>query len=415
MKFHLIIIGNELLNGKIQDLNTHFLARFLHKQNFELESVQIIKDEQEQFNQCLDRLNAPGNFVFTTGGLGPTKDDKTKYFLAEYFKKDVTFNHEAYDITLNHYKRGGREYNKDKIDYHNLPLEFTPLKNPIGYAPCIYYKENDFHIVCCPGVPSEFESLIQEVIAPNYFPKHDIFTKHIIFKTWKIPESRIFFKLIPNLWEELSKFGEVSSLPHKVGVDVGVKLTDPSLENLKEKEKNLTQYITESPLNEYIWHIGPESVEEVIIELAKEKNLTIGFSESCTGGLCASRITDISGSSSVFWGSVVSYANEVKNKSLNVSLETLRNHGAVSTQTALEMAIGAREHLAVDIAVSTTGIAGPGGGSPEKPVGTVGIGVSSIKGDSSELFQFRGGRKNLKRTFSDAALFQLLDVLRTWD
>ena len=215
----------------------------------------------------------------------------------------------------------------------------------------------------------------------------------------------------PKLWEKLSQFGEVSSLPHKLGVDIGIKLTAETDQEILEKKEALNTIMQDTTLKDFIWHIGSESLEEVIIEKAKEKGLTIGFSESCTGGLLAHRLTNVSGSSSVFWGSIVSYANEVKMGCLQVEKDTLKNHGAVSEQTAFEMAIGARKNLGVDIAISTTGIAGPLGGSPEKPVGTVGIGSSTKEITESEILHFQGDRDQLKYAFSQAALYKLLDII----
>ncbi|MFT6631048.1 MAG: nicotinamide-nucleotide amidase [Bacteriovoracaceae bacterium] len=411
MKVDLIIIGNELLNGKIQDLNTHFLAKELHKNGHTLRKVHIIADHKNDFNEAIETALSKADVIITSGGLGPTKDDLTKTMLAAHFNKEIKFNQEAYDITISQYQRGKREYNKEASHYHNLPNDFKAIYNPSGYAPGLYFQINDKKIFATPGVPTEFQSMFTEEIEPKYIEKNDILMKHIIIKTWKLPEAKIFHTIAQGLWEKLEEFGEVSSLPHRLGVDIGVQISANSNEELLEKEKKVLCIFNQSPLKDFIWHIGPELLEELIVKKAKEKGLTIGFAESCTGGLCASRITDVSGSSSVFWGSIVSYANEVKQKSLNVQQETLKIHGAVSEETALEMAIGAREQLEVDIAITTTGIAGPGGGSDLKPVGTVGIGVSTKYKSSSELLYFNGDRKALKHTFSQAALFKLLETI----
>jgi nicotinamide-nucleotide amidase len=357
--------------------------------------------------------SAHADIILTSGGLGPTPDDLTKNMLATFFNKEICYNEESFRITSQHYNRSNREYNKEKIDYHNIPNDFYPVANPVGYAPGLAYDFDNKKIFSLPGVPLEFQSMLTKEILPT-IPKPESITKHLIIKTWKIPEATIFNELAPTLWKELKQYGEVSSLPHALGVDIGIKLIVDSQKELVLKQKEIMTYIQTSPLNEFIWHIGPELIEEIIVKEANMKNLKIGFAESCTGGLCASRITDIIGSSSVFWGSIISYANEVKVKSLNVEDETLKNFGAVSEQTALEMAIGAKEHLNVDIIITTTGIAGPGGGSPEKPVGTVGIGVSSKNGSSSKMHKFNGNRKMLKQRFSQIALMTLLEEIRSY-
>ncbi len=410
MKFDLIIIGNELLNGKIQDLNAHFLATELYNRGDELRKVHVIKDSEKEFEMAIAESKLYSDVIITTGGLGPTQDDLTKTMFAKIFNKEVVYNTDAYKVAKGHYDRGEREYNLDIIDYHNLPLEFNSLANPIGYAPGIHYQEDDVHFFATPGVPSEFQVMLCEIILPK-IPKPSLKSKHVIIKTWKIPESKIFHEFAPELWKDLETIGEVSSLPHISGVDIGVKISGSTEVEIEQKEKKVIALVSATEIKDYIWHIGPESLEEVIVTKAKQKKLTIGFAESCTGGLCASRITDISGSSAVFWGSIVSYANEVKTKSLEVKTETLKDHGAVSKKTAREMALGAREQLQVDIAISTTGIAGPGGGSIEKPVGTVGIGVSTVSGTKSKIYNFKGSRKALKQRFSQAALMILLEEI----
>lgn len=412
MKIQLIIIGNELLNGKISDKNTSFLATRAFENNFQLIKTHIIGDVEESFQKALSEAWADSDLVLTSGGLGPTQDDITKNMLANFFDKEIKENSEALNFAKKIYADKGKEYS-EKIQYHHVPEDFELLYNRIGYAPSLKYEHENKMVCALPGVPSEFQVILDEEIFPHLQKKQTLF-KHVIVKTYGIPEAQIFFKIAPKLWSELESYGEVSSLPHAYGVDIGVKLIEDDQSVIDQKENEIIQKIKEHGLESYIWHIGSDSLEEVIVNEAKNKNITIGFAESCTGGLCASRITDISGSSSVFWGSVVSYANEVKMKSLNVSSETLKNHGAVSEQTALEMARGAREHLSVDIAVTTTGIAGPGGATPGKPVGTVGIGFSDKHESHAKLYYLNGNREQLKLRFSQVALFTLLERIRNY-
>ncbi len=412
MQAELIIIGNELLNGKIKDKNIHYFSKFCFKNNLDLYQVQIIKDTKEALHNALDIAFKRSDFVLTTGGLGPTKDDQTKELLAQYFNKEINFSKRALEITQAHYKRGKREFNKETNLYPNIPDDFLPLSNPTGYAPGLLYKFEDKKILAAtPGIPREFQTMLDEVVSP-LLPTNNSFSKHIIIKTNRIAESKIFNELCPNLWEELQVFGEVSSLPHPLGVDIAVVINKP------HDEDKVLSLIDKSKLKDHIWHIGADLLEEVIIKEATLKKLKIGFAESCTGGLCASRITDISGSSSVFWGSIISYSNEVKIRSLNVKEETLNHFGAVSAEVAKEMAVGALENMNLDIAITTTGIAGPGGGSKEKPVGTVGIGFATKEKSDSKIYHFSGNnndREGFKFKFSQAALFKLLEVIRAYD
>lgn len=412
MNVDLIIVGNELLNGKIEDRNTHYLATELYNRGHKLRKVHIIGDDEKLYFEALDAAFSHSEVVVTTGGLGPTKDDLTKEILGRYFDCKNEYSESAEKIALSHFTRGNREYDKNKFPYHFLPTGFEAIYNPAGYAPGLYFSDGKRTVFATPGVPTEFQAMLTDEIFPKLTETRDEIIKHIIVKTWKVPESKIFYELAPDLWDKLSPLGEVSSLPHLVGVDIGVKLIEKDPAVILEKEKQIIELIKETPLKDYIWHIGPGTMEEIIIKEAKDKGLTIGCAESCTGGLVASKLTDISGSSAVFWGSVVSYANEVKMKSLNVSEKTLIDHGAVSEQTALEMAEGAKDHLGVDITVTTTGIAGPGGGSKEKPVGTVGIGIATPKSSSSKIYYFSGTRKSLKERFARVALMKLLEAIR---
>lgn len=413
-KIDLILIGNELLNGKIQDRNTKSLSDLLYEKNLELRKVHIIRDNEEDFFEALDESQKYSDIIITSGGLGPTKDDLTKSMLAKYFNKDITHSEQTQTIALIHYDRGGRAYDSEKIHYHKMPKDFTALLNPVGYAPGLSFKGPKATLFALPGVPSEFTGMLKESVLPTLAVPSTEIIKHVIIRTSFIPESKIFTDFDPLLWEKLEDFGEVSSLPHLMGVDIGVKISSNTEVEIKKTEQKVLAIIHSTKLGEHIWNIGPESLEEVIIKKALAKNLKIGFAESCTGGLLASRITDVSGSSSVFWGSIISYSNDVKIKSLNVMQKTLADHGAVSAQTAKEMAQGAFDVLAVDIAISTTGIAGPNGGTKEKPVGTVGIGICSNTTKSGDLFEFKGDRQTLKLKFSEFALFKLLEQINEY-
>jgi nicotinamide-nucleotide amidase len=414
MNIQLIIIGDEILIGKIKDLNTNTLAKSLRKTSFSLSRVHIISDSEVEILDTLEQVHKNGDIAIISGGLGPTDDDITKSSIAKYIKSDITTNQKANRLVLKQYKRGGREYTPDTHHYHTLPIGCEPLYNPTGFAPGIHYEKN-YILFALPGVPHEFNSMLNESVLPLLEKiKAGEFTRYIVCKTHSLAESKIFNSIAPNLWEMLSKYSKVSSLPHIGGVDIALTINGKNTEELNQKQKDLTEILSSSPIVDNILHIGEDiSLEELIIEEASKKGIKIGSAESCTGGLIASRLTDISGSSSCFWGSVISYSNEVKMKQLGVSEETLNDFGAVSKQTAYEMAEGARKNLNIDMAIATTGIAGPGGGSIDKPVGTVGIGISSKNGTSSTMYQFNGNREILKLRFSEIALITLLLELRS--
>lgn len=408
MKIQLIIIGNEILNGKIQDKNTNLLSKLCYEYGHEIIGVHFVQDDEISILQVLENSIKGSDLIITSGGLGPTRDDITKSILAKFFRKKLLKSEQATTICERQYKRMEKSFDGNLNQYDFVPEGFKAIYNCVGFAPGLYYNQDKKIFLSLPGVPDEFAAMIRDFFETKEMRARADRTNQIIFKTWHIPEEKIFAELCPNLWQELEKYGEVSSLPHTIGVDVGV-----ILKNLSDQE-TVYELVLNSPLKNYIWHIGRESLEEVIINEAQKKKLTIGFAESCTGGLNAHRITNTPGSSSVLWGSIVSYSNEVKINCLNVKEETLKNFGAVSKETAYEMAIGARENLKIDIAISTTGIAGPGGATEGKPVGTVGIGISTKKGTSSEMYYMRGDRETLKMRFSQMALYKLLETIRSF-
>lgn len=414
MKIQLITIGNELLNGKIQDKNAFWLARFCYEHHIDFIKNHIIPDNRESFFTALEEAWSNSDLVITSGGLGPTKDDLTKDLLSEFFGCPLVESEQAMRVTLTNYKKSKREYNPNQ-NYSKVPNGFTALDNEIGYAPGLLFEKDSKMIAALPGVPSEFKTMFKDEVlkrANGSFKNSGKLKKHVIVKTYKAPEAMIFNKIAPKLWEELESFGEVSSLPHPMGVDIGVKIEARDEASLKTKEQGVKDCVNSSAIQNYIWHIGNESLEEVIIKKAKEKSLTLGFAESCTGGLCASRITDISGSSSVFLGSIIAYHNSVKKNVLNVNSSTLEKFGAVSSETAWEMAQGARNVLGADLVVTTTGIAGPGGATPDKPVGTVGIGYSSERKCAGDIHHFSDrDRVDMKFVFSQLALFTMLEQI----
>lgn len=415
MKLGLLIVGTEVLKGLVADANTFWLAGHLKSLNLELSKTITVGDGEAEIIKGLQELYEQCDFVFTSGGLGPTLDDITKTSIARFFNLEVKHSAEARLVAEKNYKQFNRELVNGHI-YETLPVGFSPLWNPSGFAPAFYYQtaKNKF-VLSAPGVPKEFKSIITEhfnkLISPYLTNKE--FAETITFRTKRIPEEKIFSELCPTLWQDLEAFGNVSSLPQLMSVDVCVHLKTKSSEALEEKKKKVVQLVTTSALQSYIWEIGTRSLEEVITAFAKKKNIHFGFAESCTGGLCSHRMTNIAGVSEVFWGSVVCYDNSVKENILDVKKQTLQEFGAVSEQTAAEMAIGLKTKLNLDIAVAITGIAGPGGGSEEKPVGTVCLGLADKSGVSTYKLVLFGDREQLKNRFAQAALMILLEKLQS--
>ena len=413
MKAGFLIIASEVLNGKISDVNNQSLAHFLRKFHVEIEKTIIVKDTISSIQKALKDLLDECDFVVTSGGLGPTRDDLTKEALGSYFGKKTLFSEESMEIAETNYQRFNRPFAGKEHGYSWLPEGFTALNNPTGFAPGLFYQEKGKYILCGPGVPREFRGIIEEHLERLVLSKNKSQEKFrlVNIRTKRVPEEKIFGEVDTTLWDKLEAYGNVSSLPNYLGVDVGVRISGLSDSELDRKEKEILAIVDSSPVKSAVWHIGLESIEEVILTKARALNIRFGFAESATGGLCAHRITAISGSSQSLMGSIVSYDNSVKSGVLGVKSETLEKFTEVSLETAKEMAAGARKILNVDIAVSVTGIAGPTGGTPEKPVGYVCVGVSSKLGTEAFDAKLFGDREQLKFRFSQQALMTLIETM----
>ena len=413
MKAGFLIIASEVLNGKVSDVNNQALAHFLRPFSVEIEKTVIVKDSVPAIHEGLRSLLEECDFIITSGGLGPTKDDLTKEAIGSFFGKKTSFSEEAMLIAGKNYEKFGRPFAGREHGYCFLPEGFLALNNSTGFAPGLFFEGNGKAILCGPGVPREFRGILEEHLEKLILSKNkpEKLFRLLNIRTKRIPEEKIFGEVDTTLWDKLEAYGEVSSLPNYLGVDVGVRISGRTSEELDRKESEILSIIEHSPLRPAVWHFGLDSIEEIILNKARTLGITFGFAESATGGLCAHRITSISGSSHSFMGSIVSYDNSVKSGVLGVSTSTLEIHTAVSPETAREMAEGARRKLGVDIAVSITGVAGPGGGTPERPVGYAAIAVTSKLG--TEFFETKlfGDREQLKFRFSQQVLMTLIETM----
>lgn len=411
----MIVIGDEILCGRTTDLNGSFLAKYLFKKGLNFKAVRFIRDDIDEMNKALsDSLNE-SDIVITSGGIGPTLDDKTKNTLANFFGKKIIERSDVADIVTKNYLQFGRSWTPGHNHYHFFPEDFIATNNPRGLAPGLVYFEPERKklVMAGPGVPREFTEIVDLEFFPfikNFFGNRMKEFHQTVIRTMGVAEEKIFFELCPTLWKDLEKFGKVSSLPHTIGIDIVVSYSGNALEHEK-KQADIKSTIENSALKTHVWQYGNKAINELVLEQALIKNVTFSFAESCTGGLTSSKITDLSGSSKVFMGAVVSYSNDAKDELLGVNPKTIEKVGAVSTEVAIEMAKGALLKFKTDFAVSLTGIAGPTGGSPEKPVGTVVIGYASKTTSGARSFLFPGDRIRKKERFCDMALLTLLELM----
>ena len=405
----IITIGDELLIGQVTDTNSAWMGRELNKAGIEVIRVVSVRDRAEEITEAVDDAMKRVDIVLVTGGLGPTKDDITKQTLCTYFGTELVFSEEVENV-----KRvlaGRIPMNALNRSQAMVPKDCIVINNRVGSASVSWFERDDKVLVSMPGVPQEMTTVMSEEIIPRLREKFD--TDIIIHKTFTVknyPESVLAEKL--ESWEvALPECIKLAYLP-KPGI-IRLRLTGRG----KQKEEvrmlmDMEAGKLEELLGDDIFDEDDTPLEILVGNLLKKKNLTVSTAESCTGGSIAARLTSIPGSSEYFKGAVVAYSNEIKEALLHVSTKTLEKRGAVSEETVVEMVKGAMETLKTDCAVSTSGIAGPGGGTREKPVGTVWI-AAAYKNEIRTMKQEtdRGREMNVERAGNNALLL-LLELLK---
>ena len=406
----LITIGDELLIGQVVDTNSAWMGRELNNIGIEVLRIVSVRDREEEILEAIDNAMKRANIVLVTGGLGPTKDDITKQTLCKYFNTELIFSEEVFE-NVKRVLAGKIPMNKLNKGQAMVPKNCTVINNPVGSASVSWFERDGKVLVSMPGIPQEMTAVMTESVLPKL---HERFQTDVImhqtFLVQHYPESVLAEKL--EAWEvALPDCIKLAYLP-KLGI-IRLRLTGrghdrKEVETLLNREKAKLETI----LGEDIFSKEDTPLEVIIGELLKKRKLTVSTAESCTGGSIAERLTSIAGSSEYFKGSIVAYSNEVKKDLLYVSSETLEKYGAVSEETVIEMVKGAMKALKTDCAVATSGIAGPGGGTPEKPVGTVWI-AAGYKNEIRTYKQEtnRGRAMNIERAGNNA-LLMLRDLLK---
>lgn len=374
MKAGILTVGDELLNGQTIDTNATWLGTELNNIGISVITKMSVGDNRDDMIMALDFMFDKTDLVIVTGGLGPTKDDITKDVLVEYFQDKLVFDQPSFDHISSYFKAWGRK----PLEVHRLqcymPSTAELIKNNRGTAPGMWFESNGKYLLSMPGVPSEMKGIMEEagldkmaVLNPN------MNIEHYVIQTAGMGETMAAEK-IADIVEEFPSTLSMAYLPGTASVKLRVTGKGTNAEQLNHDVAHFGKRIVDR-LGHVVVGIGTKTLEQVIGEIAKAKDLKIGTAESCTGGLIANKITSVSGSSAYFKGSIVAYANEIKEHHLNVASQTLADHGAVSEATVTQMVTGLIDRLGVDVAISVSGVAGPTGGSPEKPVGTIWIAV----------------------------------------
>lgn len=406
MNAGIIIIGDEILIGQVVDINSSWISREMNKIGFRTETVITVGDDGKSISDAIDTCLEVADVVFMTGGLGPTKDDITKKVICEKFGTELVLNEAVLANVAEMLGRRGIAMTENNRGQALVPATATVINNAVGTAPGIMMERNGKLLFSMPGVPFEMRYLMEHEIIPlikKHYNLKPVFHKTLLLTG--IAESILAEKISD--WEDsLAKNVRLAYLPAYSSIRLRLSVYQPDDNTeayISAKVKELEQIVPEN-----IIAYEDIKLEELVGKLLKDRHCTVATAESCTGGKVASLITSVSGSSEYYKGSVVSYCNEVKADVLGVSRADLEKYGAVSSTVAEQMASGVRRLLKTDYAVATTGIAGPTGGSDEKPVGTVWIAVATPTKVLSRKYVFGKDRSiNIER-FAASALSMLI-------
>lgn len=367
-----VTIGDEILYGQITDTNTQWMSTELDKIGVKTVRKSSVGDQEDKILQILAEAESRADIVLLTGGLGPTKDDITKKMLCKYFDDKLVINEDALAFITDFFVKRGRPMTELNRQQAAVPSRCTYLANKTGTAPGMWFERNGIVFVSMPGVPHEMKYLMSNEVIPRlqaFFETPIIY--HKMIRTIGVGESFLAEK-IENWEDNLPKHIKLAYLP-SFG-QVRLRLTAVGNNEAQLKKEVDAEIEKVLPLiGSSVFGFDNDDLEVAIGKELKKRGLTVSAAESCTGGYISHMFTKVAGSSAYFMGSVVSYDNSVKINVLGVNAETIAQHGAVSEETVTQMAEGARKLMKTDFAIATSGIAGPDGGTPEKPVGTLWI------------------------------------------
>ena len=410
MRATILTIGDELLIGQIVDSNAAWIGERLTEIGIRPIRKETVGDEKALMREALERGMVQGRTVIMTGGLGPTHDDLTRDVLSETFGAALLEQPEIVEHIRRRFERRDMEMPRSNRVQAMVPEGFEAILNQAGTAPALIgtydHPEGRGLVAALPGVPYEMKAFMSEHVLPRLLSLEGApNVRHKTLLTVGVSESALADHL-GQVEEYLGDGVGLAFLPNLRGV----RLRITAVGDVEDRYAALEAYIRENA-GRWIYGEGDETLEEVVGRMLERRHLTVATAESCTGGYVAHRLTNVAGSSEWVLGGIVSYANEVKEQHLDVSAETLSEHGAVSRQTACAMAEGVRNRFGSDVGISTTGIMGPGGGTPSKPVGTFWMGIATVERTVAIKMQLGTDRLRNKERASTAVLDLLRQVL----
>ncbi len=404
MNAEIITIGDEILIGQTIDTNSAWLGKELNQVGISIKQITSIKDSRNEILEALKSASTKADLILITGGLGPTQDDITKSVLCDYFDTELEVNDEVLKTIQDYFKQRGRDMLESNNLQASLPKSCTVLPNALGTASGMWFEKEGKVYVSMPGVPYEMKGLMTNEVFPRLKEKFDFPSIiHRTIMTEGIGES--FMVELIKEWEASLEDEEikVAYLPSPGIVKIRLSIFGNDFDSMHERINRKVSEL-EKLIPNFIYGENDQTLEHAVGDLLIAEKATISTAESCTGGNIAHLLTSISGSSAYFLGSIVSYANEVKVSELGVSESDINNYGAVSRQVVEQMAVGVLNKMKTTYALATSGVAGPDGGTEDKPVGTVWIAVANKGGVYSKKFLFEKNRARNIRRASYAAL-----------
>ncbi len=408
----IITIGDELLIGQVIDTNSAFISQELNKIGFMVRRRVAVGDSGEEIVSALEECSRISDLIIITGGLGPTRDDITKHTLTGYFGSTLVMNEEILEMVKNIFRNLNRQMPEINNKQAELPDNCIPVKNYFGTAPGMWFQKEEKIYVSMPGVPFEMKPMLTEQVIPML--RSTFSTPMVLHRTIHsqgIGESTLAEK-ITDIEDSFPPNFKLAYLPHYSIVRLRITATGNDPQLLREQISSLEERIV-SRIGEFVFGYDDSSLEKEIGKLLLKKGGTLATAESCTGGLVAHKICLVPGASEYFNGSVVSYSYDLKKKLLGVKEETLVKYGAVSEETVLEMLAGVLEITGSDYGISISGIAGPGGGTSDKPVGTVWIATGNKERMIAKRYQFTRTREIIMEYTAITALGMLWRFLRS--
>ncbi len=391
MLAEIITIGDEILIGQIVDTNSAWIAQQLNQIGVKVKQISSVSDSKEHILKALSEAEGRASLILITGGLGPTKDDITKHTLCEYFNTQLVFNQEVYNNVEKIFSLRGKIVSKTNRHQAELPSNCIAIENKLGTAAGMWFEKNGKIFISMPGVPYEMKGMMENVLLDkikSHFTTPTII--HLTILTQGIGESYLADMI--NEWEEaLPSNMKLAYLPSLSMVRLRISASGEN-KLVLEEEVNKQANALQSIIKEYVFGFETDTLEGVIGKLLFEKKQSLATAESCTGGYIAHLITKVAGCSEYYKGSVIAYSNEIKTMELNLSQTDLQQYGAVSREVVEQMAKGVKEKFGSNYAIATSGIAGPTGGSIEKPIGTVWIAIATPIGIVSEKYLFGDNR-----------------------